>query len=143
MIALALMVQITAYARPEGPTRLLIGMRSEATFAAMPGQSGFNSKPGYTFGPQIGFPLNKWFAIQTEVLYTSYGVGSFAYNSYGSPTAYGGNSFIGGGQFNQPYYGYAWGTSTSQQFLQIPVLARVSLGQIGPVKPVFYAGPMA
>src|SRR5690348_8807930 len=86
LVASPLSSQIGAYAHKEGPSNLIIGMRSEITFAYLPGAAGFSSKPGYTFGPQIGFPLNKVFAIQTEILYTNIGSGSSFYNTgYASP----------------------------------------------------------
>jgi hypothetical protein len=145
-MATPLSAQIIASARPVGPTDLLVGMRSEVTFAKLPGSAGFASRPGYTFGPQIGFPLTHWFAIQTEVLYTTYGAGTGFYNGYSLGSGFGGNGFAGNSFINgNPLAGNLvfTGSASSAQFLQIPVLARVSVGHIGPVKPVFYAGPMA
>lgn len=146
VLATPLSAQITAYARPVGPTNLIIGMRSEMTFAKLPGAASFASRPGYTFGPQIGFPLNHWFAIQTEILYTTYGAGTSLYNPYSinnyAGAGFAGSSFIGGNSLIGRNYSFT-GSASSAQFLQIPVLARLSVGQIGPVKPVFYAGPMA
>lgn len=133
----------------ETHSNLIVGVRSELTYPRVLSTGAFASRPGYTVGPQIGFPLNKWFAVQTEILFTQYGgFGYFSSPTAFAPGGFGGGSFIGGGAgtfFGQGYPSYGGFSSfgSQQMLLQVPLLARVNVGQIGPVTPVLYAGPMA
>ncbi|HEY2825404.1 MAG TPA: porin family protein [Gemmatimonadales bacterium] len=136
LFALAGLALATA---PLAAQDLLVGIRSELTFPRLPGATSFNSRPGYTFGPQFAVPLNKFVAIQTELLYTQYGAGV--------SVASGAQTFVpggfGGGALGQTAYVGSFTPASSAQYIQLPVMARLTLGQVGPVRPVFYAGPMA
>jgi hypothetical protein len=125
---------IALAAAPLAAQEPMMGVRSEMTFARMPGASSFNSRPGFTFGPTVAFKLTPWFAIQTELLYSSFG-GSVGITGTG-PT------FFGTSGFSQTSYIGSAGAS-SFKFLQLPVMARLDLGKLvgGPIRPVLFAGP--
>ena len=131
MKTLALIALVAAPLAAQDP---MMGVRSEMTFARMPGASSFNSRPGFTFGPTVAFKLTPWFAIQTELLYSSFG-GNVGITGNG-PT------FLGASGFSQMAYVGGAGSS-SFKFLQLPVMARFDLGNVigGPVRPVLFAGP--
>jgi hypothetical protein len=100
-----------------------LGVRSGVAASGVRGVEGADARSGVAAGPTFAVPVNRWLAIQTELLYTTYGAWlNDAFARAGSP-------------FSQ----------VSFRYIQAPVLARLDVGRLlgGPVRALLYAGPHA
>lgn len=83
-------------------------------------------------GPTFTFAVSPWVAVQTEVLYASYGTRYAAQRL---------QQFVGqNGAFSTTP-----GQNASMHFIQVPVLGRFDFGRLiaGRVRPTLYFGPQA
>jgi hypothetical protein len=99
------------------------GARSGVALGGLHGLDGARGRPGMATGPTFAARLNRWLAIQTELLYTTYGAwltDAVAIQASGTP-------------FSQ----------ASFRYLQAPIFARIDVGALldAPVQALLYAGP--
>lgn len=102
-----------------------LGVRSGVALNGLGGVDGADARPGTTLGPTYAFALNRWLAIQGELLYSSYGAWLTDAPAVQTPDVrYSAASF---------------------RYLQLPVLVRFDVGELlgAPVHSTLYAGPHA
>ena len=76
------------------------------------------SKLGFCFGGFITYNINEMFAIQPEILFT-----------------------MKGAKIKEEYYGDTYKISINLTYLEIPVLAKLTIPTQGNIKPNIFAGP--
>ena len=101
------------------------GARSGVETGGLSGLDGARARPGVAIGPTFGLPVSRWFGVQAELLYTTYGAW------LGDATAI---QVAGQGL-----------TQASFRYLQMPLLARLDVGALlhAPVHAILYGGPHA
>jgi hypothetical protein len=99
------------------------GARSGFAVGELSGLDGARARPGLAVGPTFAVPINRWLAIQTELLYTTYGAWL---------------SDVAVIQASDLPVSLA-----SFRFIQAPIFARLDLGALleSPVRALLYAGP--